>query len=62
MCVTGSRRGKCFWDVRATISVTKCEKDGKAYAERVLESERGFKYLTEREDMVASRDGHSLLR
>ena len=24
----------------------KCEKDGKAYVERVIESERGFKHLT----------------
>ena len=45
-----------------TISVTKCEKDGKAYAERVPESERGFKHLTERENMVVSRNGHPLLR
>ena len=45
----------------ATISVTKCEKDGEVYAERVPESKRGFKHLTEREDMVVSQDGHSLL-
>ena len=67
MCITVSRRGKCFCDSRpcATVSVTKCEKDGKAYAERVhsvTESERRFKHLMEREDMVVSRDGHSLLR
>ena len=63
MYITVSRRGKCFWDGRpcATISVTKCKKDGKVYAEGVPESERGFKHLTEREDMVVSRDGHSLL-
>ena len=67
MCITVSRRGRYFCDGRpcATVSVTKCEKDGKAYAERVHsvpESERRFKHLTEREDMVASRNGHSLLR
>ena len=72
MCNTVS---KGFWDggslvpgatiagdeSSATISVTKCEKDGEVYAERVPESKRGFKHLTEREDMVVSRDGHSLL-
>ena len=63
MCITVCRRGKYFWDGRpcATISVTKCEKDGKAYAERVhevLESERDFKHLIERENMVVSGDGH----
>ena len=64
VCITVSRRGECFWDGRrcGTISVTKCEKDGKAYAERVPESERGFKHLTERENMVVSRDSHHLLR
>ena len=31
----------------ATISVTKCEKDGEVYAERVPESKRGFKHLTD---------------
>ena len=46
----------------ATIKVTKCEKDGKVYVERVPESERGFEHLTKREDMVVSRDRHSLLR
>ena len=35
-------------------SVTKCEKDGKTYVERVLESERDFEHLIEREDMVVS--------
>ena len=56
MCITVSRRGKCFWDdwPCATISVTKCEKDGKACAERVPESEQGFKHLTEYEGMVIS--------
>ena len=56
MCITVSGRGKCFWDGRpcAIVSMTKCEKDGKAYAERVPESERGFKHLTKREDMVVS--------
>ena len=66
VCIAVSRRGKCFCDSRscATISVTKCEKDGKAYAERVHwipESKRYFEYLTKREDMVVSQDGHSLL-
>ena len=37
-----------------------CEKDDKAYIERVRESERGFKHLTEHEDMVISQDGHVL--
>ena len=52
--------GFCDGRPCATISVTKCEKDGKAYAERVHwvpESKQGFKHLTEREDMVFSRDG-----
>ena len=40
----------------------KCEKDGKAHTARVLGSEGGFEHLTECEDMVVSRDGHSLLR
>ena len=32
VCITASRRGKCFWDSRPyATSVTKCEKDGKAY-------------------------------
>ena len=55
---------KCFWDGRscATTSVTKCEKDGKAYVERLPESERGFEHLTKCEDMIVSRDCHSLLR
>ena len=47
----------------ATVSVTKCEKDGKAYAEIVHwvpESEQGLKHLTEREDRVVSQDGHSM--
>ena len=44
-----------------TMSVTKCEKDGKVYAERVPESKWSFKHLTKSEDMKVSRDGHSLL-
>ena len=65
MRITPCRRGKCFCDGRpcATISVTKYEKDGKAYAERVhgvTGSGRGFKHLTECKDMVVSGDGHSL--
>ena len=48
--------------VRAICTgVTKCEKDGKVYVARVPGGERGFKHLTEREDMVGSQDGHSLL-
>ena len=39
---------------------TKCEKDGKVYVERGPGSERGFEHLTECEDTVVSRDGHSL--
>ena len=55
MCTTVSRRGKCFCDNRpCTTSVTKCEKDGIAYIERVPESGRGFEHLTECEDMVVS--------
>ena len=59
MCITVSRHGKCFRDGRpcATTSVTKFEKGGKAYIERVPESELGFEHLTESEDMVVSRDG-----
>ena len=38
----------------ATTSVTKFEKGGKAYVERVPESELGFEHLTESEDMVIS--------
>ena len=48
----------------ATISVTKCEKNGKVYAERVHgvpESEQGFKHLTKHEDMVVSGNRRSLL-
>ena len=63
MCITVSSRGKCFWDGRpCATSVTKCEKDGKAYVERLLESDRGFEHFTESEDMVVSRGGHCLLR
>ena len=42
MCITVSRRGKCFCDGRpcATVSVTKCEKDGKVYAEEFIESQK----------------------
>ena len=39
--------------------VTRHEKDGKGYVERVPESEQGFKHLTECEDMVL--DSPSLL-
>ena len=55
MCITVSRRGKCFCDGRLCATVTKCEKDGKVYAERVHwvpENEWCFKHLTEREDMA----------
>ena len=41
--------------------MTKCEKDGKVYVERVPGSERDFEQLTEHEEIVVSRDGHSLL-
>ena len=58
MCITVSRHGTCFWD--GSSCATKCE-DDKAYAERVEESEQGFEHFTEREDMVVSRYGHSLL-
>ena len=33
----------------------------KTYVERVLESERDFEHLIEREDMVVPWDSHSLL-
>ena len=33
------------------------EKGGKAYVERIPESELGFEHLTESEDMVVSRGG-----
>ena len=59
MCITVSRRGTCFWDSQP--HATKCEKDGKMYNERVPESEQGLEYLNEHEDMVISRDSHSLL-
>ena len=49
LTLTVSRRGACFWDSRPCV--TKCEKDGKAYVERVQGSERG---------MVVSQDGHAL--
>ena len=52
-----NRHGTWFWDC-----ATKCGKDDKRYVERVPGSERGFERLTEREDVVVSRDGHSLLR
>ena len=57
MYITVSRGGEYFCDGQpcATISVTKSE-DGKAYADRVPESERGFKHLTKCEDMVISQD------
>ena len=53
----------CFGDGQpcATTAVTKCEKDGKLYVERVPESEQGFEHLTKRKDMVVSQDGYSLL-
>ena len=47
--------------VQLYTAVTKCEKDGKLYVERVPESEQGFEHLTKRKDMVVSQDGHSLL-
>ena len=31
------------------------------YAEKVAESERGFKHLTKRKDMVVPQEGHYLL-
>ena len=52
-----NRHGTWFWDC-----ATKCGKDDKRYVERVPGSERGFERLTEREDVVVSRDGYSLLR
>ena len=63
MCITVCRCGMCFGDGQpcATTAVTKCEKDGKLYVERVPESEQGFEHLTKRKDMVVSQDGHSLL-
>ena len=57
MCITVSRRGTC-----QSAMAAKCEKDGKVYVERVPGSERGFEHLTEHEDIVVSRDDHSLLR
>ena len=60
MCIIVSRRGMYFWNDQ--LRATKCEKDGRAYNERVPESEQGLDHLTEHEDMVVSRDGHSLLR
>ena len=39
------------------VQQLKCEKDGKAYVEGVPRSERSFDQLTEREDLVVSRDG-----
>ena len=48
-----------LWDSQP--HATKCEKDGKMYNERVPESEQGLEYLNEHEDMVVSRDSHSLL-
>ena len=44
MCITVSRRGTCFWDGRpCATKCEKCEKDGKAYIERVRGCDRGFK-------------------
>ena len=56
MCITVNRRGTCFWDGQPCA--TKCEKNGKAYVERVPGSERGSEHLTEQEDMVFLRDGY----
>ena len=35
--------------------------DAKAYVERVIGSERGFKHFTKCEDMVIPQDAHSFL-
>ena len=35
--------------------------DAKAYVERVIGSERGFKHFTKCEDIVIPQDAHSLL-
>ena len=35
-----------------------CERDGKAYVERVPRSERRFEHFTKRKDMVVSHYGH----
>ena len=40
---------------------TKCQKDGKAYIERVKGIEQGFNHLTEHKDMVVSLDRPFLL-
>ena len=42
MCITVSGRDMCFWDSRPCP--TKCEKNGKAYLERVPGSEQGFEH------------------
>ena len=39
----------------------KCERDGKAYVERVPGSERGFEHLTKHKDMVVSHYGRFLV-
>ena len=58
MCITLSRCGSGFGTVgyvqQSVRRVAKC-------IVRVPGSERGFKHLTEREDMMVSRDSHSLL-
>ena len=37
-----------------------CEKDGKAYIERVQGSEQDFEHVIKCEDMVDSQDSHAL--
>ena len=63
MCITISRRGKYFCDGRscATVSVRRMAKymlKGFIESQKVSEVSN----TTEREDIVVSRDGHSLLR
>ena len=59
MCITFSGRGKCFWGGwPCATKCDQCEKDGKAYVERVRGMERGFEQLTECKDMFISQDDH----
>ena len=53
MCITVSRHTTCCLDGQpCATKCEQCEKDGKAYIERVLGSERDFEHLTKGEDMV----------